>query len=134
MEQTPCINKVLLSGKVGTVPQLQKLSNQTHLCYFSLSVMERWTSSDGQPMERNNWFKVEVLGKNAHYAFNAVKKGETYFIDGYLRFEKYTKDDGDKSIVKVRAFSVVPLSSGNGGSICENQYQARNPEEENKRG
>ena len=107
------VNKVLVSGKVGTVPQLQKLSNQTNLCYFSLSVLERWTSADGKPMERNNWFKIEVLGRNAEYAFNTVKKNDWYFVDGYLRYEKY---DDNKSIVKIRAFSVLPLVPKIGGS------------------
>jgi single stranded DNA-binding protein len=107
MEYGYSINKVILGGKVGTVPQLQKLSNNTPLCYFSLSVTEKWTSADGQPMERNNWFKIEVLGKNAEFAFDTVRKGQWYLIDGYLRYEKY---DEEKSIVKVRAFSVSPLN------------------------
>lgn len=101
------INKVILAGKIGTVPQLQKLSNGTPLCYFSLSVIEKWTSPDGQPMERNNWFKIEVLGKNAEYVFDTVKKNQWFLIDGYLRYEKY---DEEKSIVKVRAFSISPLN------------------------
>jgi len=103
------VNKVLISGKVGTVPQLQRLSNYTHLCYFSLSTIERWTSPDGQPMERNNWFKIEVLGKNAEYAAETVKKGDYYLIDGYLRYEKYEEK---RSIVKIRAYSLRLLNKG----------------------
>lgn len=102
------INKVIMSGRAGNTPRLQTLSNGTQLCYFSLSVTEKWETQDGQPMERNNWFKIEVLGKNADAAFNKVKKNNWYLIDGYLRHEKFEEN---KSIVKIRAYSVKLLKA-----------------------
>jgi len=100
------INKVLISGVVGTSPQMQKLSNCTNLSYFSLSVPEQWVSKDGHPMERNNWFKVESLGSGAGEVFNTLKKGQECFIDGYLRNEKYTKNGEERTILKIRTYSV----------------------------
>jgi hypothetical protein len=100
------INKVFMTGVAETEPVLTTLpQTKTPLCYFTLRVEERFTSNRSVPSVRANYFRVESLGRQAESAYNKVKKGGRYLVDGYLRQENSVANRIDH--VKIRSFGII---------------------------
>jgi len=100
------INKVFMTGVAETAPVLTTLpQTRTPLCYFTLRVEERFTTSRSVPTVRANYFRVESLGRQAEFSYNKVKKGCRYLVDGYLRQENSIANRIDH--VKIRSFGII---------------------------
>lgn len=99
------MNYVFLRGEIATLPTLTvKQNERTQVCVFSLKTIERWRDPDGKPCNRTDFFKIEVLGRNAQKAVN-LRPGDTALIVGYLR--TIPGANGRPSETRVRAFSVL---------------------------
>ena len=104
------INKVFMTGVAETAPVLTTLpQTRTPLCYFTLRVEERFTSSKSVPSIRVNYFRIESLGRQAESSYQKVKQGGRYLVDGYLRQENSVSNRIDH--VKVRSFGIIADSS-----------------------
>jgi single stranded DNA-binding protein len=101
------INKVWLSGVVVTQPVLTQLSGKTPLCIFSVQVNEQFKDKKGQAQIKPNILRIECLGRNAKMAYNRVRHGGRYTLDGYIRQD--VMDGQDQ--VRVRLFAIYPDES-----------------------
>lgn len=100
------INKILLTGTVDSKPILTRLpQSSTPVCSFILRVEERFVNSKEVVNIRPNYFKIESLGRQANEAFEKIKQGGRYLIDGYLRQEHNQATNTD--IIKVRTYGIV---------------------------
>ena len=93
------LNSVIISGKIHSSIQNMKLGSKTDLCFFTLSFHD----SQDQTSKKKSWVKVELLGSNVKKYNSQLVTGIDVAVVGFLRFDKYLED---KSIVKIRAYSV----------------------------
>jgi len=101
------INKVWLSGVVVSQPVLTKLSGRTPFTSFILQVNEHYQNKQGATQTKQNFIKIECLGKNAEPTSEKVKEGKRFIVDGYIRQDKVNNTD----MVKVRAFAIYADTS-----------------------
>ena len=102
------INKVWLSGVVVSQPILTKLSGRTPFTSFTLQVNEHFQNKQGVTQTKQNFIKIECLGKNAASTAEKVKEGKRFIVDGYIRQDR---DRANIDFVKVRAFAVYADTS-----------------------
>ena len=82
------MNKIQLIGRVGHTPETGE-----NWAKISLATSEKFTK-DGRKEERTDWHTVKFFGKLADVVKNYVTKGKQIYIEGKIRYDKYTDKAG----------------------------------------
>ena len=90
------VNKVFLGGNITRDPQLSYLPSQTAVVDFGMAVNRKWQSKDGEKKEEVCFIDLQVFGKSAETLNKYVSKGDPLFIEGRLKFDSWTAQDGSK--------------------------------------
>jgi single-strand DNA-binding protein len=90
------VNTVLLLGRLGQDPQLNRSDSGAEVTTFGLATSEVWTDKSGEKKERTTWHKIVVWGKLAVICATHLQKGRAVFIEGKIRVREYTDQDGAK--------------------------------------
>lgn len=92
------VNKVILVGNVGQDPEIKYLDNNLVVARFSLATTERgYTSQSGtQVPDRTEWHRIVVWRKLAEIAEKYVKKGSQLYVEGKIRTQEWTDQNGVK--------------------------------------
>lgn len=89
------INKVILVGNLGADPETRYTASGTAITTLRLATSEQWRDKQsGERQERTEWHRVKLFGKLAEIAGEYLKKGRQVYIEGSLRTDKYTGQDG----------------------------------------
>jgi len=101
------INRVILIGHVGQIEVKQTVTT------LSLATSEAWTDKQtNAKQERTEWHKIVFFGKLAEITAQYVTKGSKIYIEGSLRTEKYTGQDGvERFSTKIVARDMQMLDS-----------------------
>jgi len=120
------MNKVILTGNVGQMPQLRYTNTGIPVADFSLAVNERWTGSNGQANERTTWIKVTVWRGLAETVAEYLTKGRLVAVEGKLgELKPWTDRNGKlRCDHEVTASSVEFLGSNNEMSNDPHPYEA----------
>jgi len=89
-------NKVILLGNLTRDPQLRYLPSNTAVCEFGLATNRRWKDRDGNQKEEVCFVDVSAFGRQAETINQYLTKGRSILVDGHLRFESWTGQDGQK--------------------------------------
>lgn len=114
-------NRVLLIGNLTADPELRTVpSTGSRLCEFRMAINRRWTAKDGTPQTEACFVDVTVWNQTAEHCKNYLKKGSSIHVEGYLKYDSWTTESGEKrSKLKVIADSVQfldrPAGGGGGG-------------------
>jgi single-strand DNA-binding protein len=90
------LNKVLLIGNLTRDPQLKYLPSNMAVCDFGLAMNRRWRDKDGNQKEEVCFVDVSAFGKQAELINQYMAKGRSIFVEGHLRLESWTGQDGQK--------------------------------------
>ncbi len=89
-------NRVILMGNLTRDPQLRYLPSNTAVCEFGLATNRRWRDKDGNQKEETCFVDVSAFGRQAETINQYVTKGRPILIEGHLRFDSWTGQDGQK--------------------------------------
>ncbi|MCL4168686.1 UNVERIFIED_CONTAM: hypothetical protein GTU68_013225 [Idotea baltica] len=110
------LNKVLLIGNVGGDPEIRTLPSGAKVANFSLATTESYTDRSGQKQSQTEWHRIEIWEGLANVVEQYVKKGDPLYIEGKIKNEKWTDQNGqEKTGVRIRATSMQMLGSRNSG-------------------
>ncbi|HCF04622.1 MAG TPA: single-stranded DNA-binding protein [Desulfomicrobiaceae bacterium] len=116
------LNKVILIGRLGRDPELRYTPSGQAVANFSLATDESYTTKDGQRVERTEWHRIVVWGKQAEFCGNYLSKGRLVYVEGRLETRKWQDNQGqDRTTTEIRADRVLGLDSrpaGEGGSYA----------------
>lgn len=111
------VNKVILVGNVGGDPEVRSLPSGSKVVNFSLATSETYTDKAGQRQTQTEWHRIEFWDSLASIAEQYVRKGDPLYVEGKIRNEKWTDQNGvERSGVKIRGLSLQLLGSRSGGS------------------
>lgn len=99
----PSINKVILMGNLTRDPQLTYLPSNTPVVEFGLAMNHKYKKQDGTQVDDTCFVDCQLFGKRAEVVNKYFKKGDPIFIEGRLKFEQWTTQDGTKRS-KLRVF------------------------------
>lgn len=106
------MNKVILVGRLCSAPELRYVGDKnTALARFSLAVNRDYKNNEGN--YDCDFIECDLWDKRAEVFCQYMSKGELVGIEGKLRLEEYTNENGEKISkikVKVDSFSFIPSS------------------------
>ncbi|MBS0460977.1 MAG: single-stranded DNA-binding protein [Proteobacteria bacterium] len=88
------INKVILVGNLGNDPETKYTQGGMAICSISLATTSVRKDKDGNTQERTEWHRVKLFGKLGEIAGEYLRKGSQCYIEGSIRYDKYTGKDG----------------------------------------
>jgi single-strand DNA-binding protein len=134
------VNKVILLGNLGSDPEVRTLPSGGKVVTFSIATSESYTNKEGVRVEQTEWHRIELWDNLANIAEQYLKKGDTAYIEGRIRTEKWTdKENIERTTVKIRANSLQLVGgrrsgidaaesggqSNSGGSSSSNNYASK---------
>ena len=114
------VNKAILVGNLGRDPELRTTPNGQSVVNFTLATSETWTDKSGERVERTEWHRIVVWGKQAEMCNQYLSKGRTVYIEGRIQTREWEDKDGNKRYTtEINANTVNfigPRTSGGGDS------------------
>jgi single-strand DNA-binding protein len=86
--------KATLIGNVGRDPEQRYTQTGTMTVSFSLAVNNRRRNPDGSFQEETEWFRITAAGRLAEICQQYVTKGSQLYVEGRLRLDRWTGQDG----------------------------------------
>lgn len=125
------VNKVILLGNTGKVPDFKEFENKGCIATISLATTKRgFTAKDGRQIpERTEWHNIVFQNGLAKIANQYVKKGDKLYIEGELRTRSYDDANGVRryvtEIVATEMQMLTPKGTGTGNTPCPQCPQCR---------
>ena len=105
------LNKVMLIGNLGADPEVKTLPSGDKVASIRLATTEVYKSKNGERMEDTEWHRVEFWGGLVGIVEQYVKKGDSLYVEGRIRTEKYVDTNQvERYSTKVRATNMQMLS------------------------
>jgi single-strand DNA-binding protein len=86
------INKVFLSGFLGSAPEYRVTKKGTPMCTLRLATHRDYTDQDGERV--TDWHKLVYFGKHAEHYADVLDTGTKIFVQGANRVREGERDDG----------------------------------------
>lgn len=88
------VNSVHLIGNLGNDPETKYTQGGMAVTRISLATTSVRKDKEGNAVESTQWHRVVFFGKLAEIAGEYLKKGSTAYIQGSIKYDKYTGSDG----------------------------------------
>lgn len=88
------INKVILVGFLGGEPDTKFTQGGTAVTKVSLATTSVRKDREGNQVETTSWHRVVFWGKTAEIAGEYLRKGSQIYVEGSIKYDKYTGQDG----------------------------------------
>ena len=107
------INKVILVGNLGNDPEMKYTQGGMAVCTLSLATTSVRKDKDGNQIEKTEWHRVKLFGKLGEIAGEYLRKGRQVYIEGSIRYDKFTGQDGvEKYFTDIVADEMQMLGGG----------------------
>jgi single-strand DNA-binding protein len=130
------LNKVMLIGRLTRDPETRSFATGGKVANFGFAVNNRRkNASTGDWEDEPVFLDIEVFNRGdtnklADRVEQTLRKGQQIFIEGHLRFDQWTGQDGQKrSKIKVRMdnFQYLDPRADGGGGEGGSRYSASAP-------
>jgi len=90
------VNKVQMTGRLGADPELKQTPQGHTIALFRVASNRAWRSSDGQPHEQTEWFRVVAWNSLAEICEKWLTKGTRVYIEGRLQTRQWRERNGEE--------------------------------------
>ncbi len=110
------VNKVILVGNCGRDPEVRYAPSGTAICNISVATSSRRKDkTSGESIEDTQWHRVTFYDRLAEIAGEYLKKGRPVYVEGRLKYGKYTDKDGiERNTVDIVATEMQLLGGREG--------------------
>lgn len=106
------MNRVILVGRLGQDPKLAYAPSGVAVANFNIATDESFTDRDGNKVDRTEWHRIVVFGKQAEMCSNYLSKGRLVLVEGSLQTRKWQDQQGqDRYTTEIKAQRVQFLDS-----------------------
>ena len=111
------VNKVILIGNCGRDPEVRYAPSGAAICNVSIATSSRRKDkTSGESIEDTQWHRVTFYDRLAEIAGEYLKKGRPVYVEGRLKYGKYTDKDGiERNTVDIVATEMQLLGGREGG-------------------
>ncbi len=89
------VNKVILLGNCGRDPEIRYLPSGQAVANISIATTSRRKDKNtGENIESTEWHRVTFFDKLAEIVGEYVKKGSPLYVEGRLKYGKFTTKEG----------------------------------------
>ena len=117
------VNKVILVGNCGRDPEIRYLPSGQAVANVSVATSSRRKDRNtGETVEDTQWHRVTFYDRLAEIAGEYVKKGQPIYVEGRLKYGKYTDQSGvEKNTVDIIATEMQLLGKREGMGAPEDE-------------
>jgi single-strand DNA-binding protein len=110
------VNKVILVGNCGRDPEIRYLPSGQAVANVSVATSTRRKDKNtGETIEDTQWHRVTFYDRLAEIAGEFVRKGRPIYVEGRLKYGKYTDQSGvEKNTVDIVATELQLLGGREG--------------------
>jgi len=110
------VNKVILVGNCGRDPEIRYLPSGQAVANVSVATSSRRKDKNsGEMVEDTQWHRVTFYDRLAEIAGEYVKKGRPIYVEGRLKYGKYTDQAGvERNTVDIIATELQLLGGREG--------------------
>jgi single-strand DNA-binding protein len=110
------VNKVILIGNCGRDPEVRYLPSGQAVANVSIATSSRRKDKNsGEMIEDTQWHRVTFYDRLAEIASEFVKKGRPIYVEGRLKYGKYTDQSGvERNTVDIIATEMQLLGGREG--------------------
>jgi len=110
------VNKVILVGNLGRDAETKFTGNGFAISRFSLATTDRRKDSKtGEWVDRTEWHRIVLLGKQAESLQDYLKKGKQIYVEGRLETRSWDDKEGQKRYTTEIIADRIQLLGGGGG-------------------
>jgi single-strand DNA-binding protein len=111
------VNKVIIMGNCGRDPEVRYTPSGAAICNVSVATSsKRKDKNTGETIEDTQWHRVTFYDRLAEIAGEYLKKGRPVYVEGRLKYGKYTDKDGiERNTVDIVATEMQLLGGREGG-------------------
>ena len=124
------VNKVILIGRVGRDPEIRHLQSGKSVVNLSLATTSKRKDANGNNTEDTQWHRLTAYDKLADIIGQYVHKGSLLYVEGSLKYGKFTDKDGNEKNTTDIVVGQMQMLGGKGESHGETR---RNNENEQQR-
>jgi len=89
------VNKTILIGAVGRDPEVRYSASGKAIANLSIATSQkRKDKQTGEYVEDTQWHRLKFFDKLAEIVGEYVKKGSTIYVEGQIKYGKFTNKDG----------------------------------------
>ena len=89
------VNKVILVGNCGRDPEVRYLPSGQAVANVTLATSSRRKDKNtGETIEDTQWHRITFYDRLAEIAGEYVKKGRPIYVEGRIKYGKFTNKDG----------------------------------------
>ena len=89
------VNKVILVGNCGRDPEVRYLPSGQAVANVTLATSTRRKDKNtGESIEDTQWHRITFYDRLAEIAGEYVKKGRPIYVEGRIKYGKFTNKDG----------------------------------------
>ena len=118
------VNKVIIVGNLGSDPEVKQFANGGSVTRIAVATSEQWNDKQtGERREQTEWHRISLSHKLGEIAAQYLRKGSQVYIEGSLRTNKYTDQNGvERYATEIRADQMQMLGTAGGaqGGIANN--------------
>ena len=110
------VNKVILLGNCGRDPEIRYLPSGQAVANVSVATSSRRKDKNtGESIEDTQWHRVTFYDRLAEIVGEYVKKGQPIYVEGRLKYGKYTDQAGvERNTVDIIATEMQLLGKREG--------------------
>jgi single-strand DNA-binding protein len=120
------VNKVILIGFCGRDPEVRYAPSGAAICNISIATSgRRKDKTSGETIEETAWHRVQLFDRLAEIAGEYLRKGKPVYIEGRLKYGKYTDKDGvERNTVDIVASEMQLLGGRDEQSAGQDRPQS----------
>ena len=121
------VNKVILIGNCGRDAEVRHLPSGQPVANVSLATTTRRKDRNtGEMVEDTQWHRITFYERLAEVARDYVKKGRSIYVEGRLKYGKYTDNQGvERNTVDIIATDLTLLGGREEGQAAQSQPAAQ---------
>jgi single-strand DNA-binding protein len=113
----------MIIGRLGHDPELRYTQSGQPVATLSVATDESYRAQDGQKVERTEWHRVIVWGKQAEFCGNYLSKGRLVYVEGKVETRKWQDKQGiERYTTEIRAFTIQALDPKPEGARLSDSY------------
>ena len=125
------VNKVILLGNCGRDPEIRYLPSGQAVANVSIATSSRRKDKNtGESIEDTQWHRVTFYDRLAEIVGEYVKKGTQLYVEGRLKYGKYTDPSGVEKYttdIVVNEMQLLGNRQGMGGPSDGDEGASRRP-------
>lgn len=122
------INKWIGVGNLGNDPETKYTQGGMAVTSIILATTSVRKDKDGNAQERTEWHRVKFFGKLAEIAGEYLRKGSQVYVEGSIRYGKYTDKEGVEKYTTDIIGDEMQMLGGRGDGDSKPAKPVKNPQ------